>query len=176
MYNPMIGDISLAASKAKGIMDIPVVKGVGAVPVQQQWMFENKSSFNDKPVVVDKPVQKVSKPTGLSEEAYIGGLIAKYGGIGEAIAANPRAVNVNNPRVREMLANEATYIQEQRPVNVPVESTVVEKVMEPVAGLASSGITGYSDSQVADMARVADLNRMQKNASYADAVGKLFGY
>lgn len=121
-------------------------------------------------------MQKVSKPTGLSEEAYLGGLIAKYGGIGEAIAANPRAVNVNNPRVREMLANEATYIQEQKPMSVPVESTVVEKVMEPVAGLASSGIAGYSDRQVADMARVADLNRMQKNASYADAVGKLFGY
>ena len=66
------------------------------------------------------------------------------------------------------------YQRRMAPVDKSSYSGVIPSQGEQ--GLASSGIAGYIDRQVADMARVADLNRMQKNASYADAVGKLFGY
>lgn len=168
----------LAATKS--IFDVPVYKGTGAV------------SINDKPAVVAAPVmvtpQQVkpqSRPQ-VDEDKYLGSLVARFGSIGNAIAANPKLVDVNNPKVAAMLKGEAAAAQQAVPTMsreeylrqmAPVDMTsYAGGVPQQAAPVPRDGLAGYSAKQVEDMSRAANMDRMRSNASYADAVGKLFGY
>lgn len=129
----------------------------------------------NKPAVVDVPKQVATKQAATDEAKYLGGLISRYGSLTDAVKANPKLVNMANPTVKSMLANEAEWAAQAKPMVSTVQEEIVEPIAKPVeAGM--NGLAAYSAAQKADMTRVADEAKMARNPMYAEAVGKLFGY
>lgn len=154
------------------------------IDVPQQVKQEPALAVNQAPTPVQVPVN-VNRPQ-VDEDKYLGGLVARFGSIGNAIAANPKLVDVNNPKVAAMLKGEAAAAQQVVPTisreeylrqMAPVDMTsYAGGVPQQAAPVPRDGLAGYSAKQVEDMSRAANMDRMRSNASYADAVGKLFGY